>query len=133
MKNQIFAVLGGTATLFIFGYLIYVILFGDASFHVTSDYQKVAIEPNIPTIILMELLYACLLVIIFDKWAQIKTFSTGAKSGFIIGLLIGTASMLYWFSVTSITNTSGVLFSALTFAIRFALAGGVIGWLLGRK
>jgi hypothetical protein len=133
MKNQVLAVIGGTLTLFILGYLIYVIIFGNSDFHVTPEFQKIAKEPQIATIILMEVIYALLMVIIFDRWAQIKTFATGAKAGLIIGVLIGAASFLYWLSVTTITNTTGVLFGALTFALRFAIAGGVIGWLLGRK
>lgn len=133
MKNKILAILGGTVTLFGLGYLIYVVM----GFHALNGPAIESIsasEINIPVIILMEVLYACLITLIFSKWAQIKTFSTGAQAGFIIGAIIGGCSTLELFATTSgLTNIVGVISAAITFGIRFAIAGGVIGWLLGRE
>ncbi len=133
MKNRIFAILAGTLTLFLLGYLIYIVMFGNSDFHITSQFNSVAKEPYIPTLLIMELLYAILIVLIFSRWANIKTFTTGLKAGFVIGLIIGGSMMLYWFSVSTVTNINGILFSSITFGIRFAIAGGVIGWFLGKE
>ena len=130
MKNKIIAVLGGTVVLFGLGYLIYVVLFGDADFQMTESAKLVARdEPQFPFIILMEILYATLMTIIFSKWAQIKTFSTGAKAGLVIGLLIGLCFGLDLFATTTLVTGTGVAFWAVTYAIRYAIAGGVIAWL----
>ncbi len=133
MKNKIIAVLGGTVVLFGLGFLIYVVLFGDAEFQMTEGAKLVARdEPQFPLIILMELLYATLMTIIFSRWAQIKTFSTGAKAGLVIGLFIGVCFGLNLLATTTLVTLTGVIFWAVTYAIRYAIAGGVIGWLLGR-
>lgn len=131
MKNKILAILGGTVALFGLGYLIYVILGYNALNG--PGVESIVGELNLPTIILMEVLYATLLTIIFSKWAQIKTFLTGAQAGFIIGLFLGALPTLELFSTTTgLTDLSGVITAAVTFAVRFAVAGGIIGWLLGR-
>ncbi|MBT8274180.1 MAG: hypothetical protein KJO77_10260 [Bacteroidia bacterium] len=131
MKNKILAVIGGTIALFGLGYLIYVVL----EFHAMNGPGTEAIQAdlNVPAIITMEVLYAVLLVIIYDRWAQIKTFSTGAQAGFIIGAFLGGLPALELFATTSdLTDIPGVLTGAATFAIRFAFAGGIVGWFLGR-
>ncbi len=124
MKNNVLAVIGGTAALFGLGYLIYVV--GGIS------YQEMTSELDFPHIILMEVLYAVLITIIFAKWAGIKTFATGAKAGLIIGAFIGACASLHTFATTDLTDLTGVVIGTVTFAVRFAIAGGVIGWVLGR-
>ena len=130
MKNKILAILGGTIALFGLGYLIYVVigvhaLTGDG---VSAVFNKL----DIPIIILMEVLYAALVTIIFSRWAQIKTFATGAQAGFIIGVFIGCCQTLEALATSDLTDLTGVFIGAITFGVRFTVAGGVIGWLLGR-
>lgn len=133
MKNNVLAVLGGTIALFGLGYLIYVVL----GYHALngSGLEAIAAEEiNLPMIILMEVLYATLITMIFSKWAQIKTFSTGAKAGLIIGLFLGALPTLEMFATTNnLTDLTGVAIGAVTFGIRFAIAGGIIGLLLGKE
>jgi len=126
MKNKILAIIGGTVALFGLGYLIYVVL--DFRSHDPSAFTKL----DLPPIILMEVLYATLLTIIFSKWAQIKTFATGAQVGLIIGAFIGACAELELFATTEYTDLSGVILGAVTFGVRFAVAGGVVAWFLGR-
>ena len=133
MKNNVLAVLGGTVALFGLGYLIYVVIFGDATFMQGSGAEAASKDLNFPVIIGMEVLYAVLLTIIFSKWANIKTFATGAKAGFIIGLLVGLCGSMELYATTTLVSTEGVAYSAVTWAVRWAVAGGVIGWLLGRE
>jgi len=133
MKNNVLAVLGGTVALFGLGYLIYVVL-GYHAMNGSGVEAIAAAEPNLPMIILMEVLYATLITMIFSKWAQIKTFSTGAKAGLIIGLFLGALPTLELFATTNdLTDLTGVVIGAVTFGIRFAVAGGVIGWFLGKE
>lgn len=131
MKNKVLAVIGGTVALFGLGYLIYVVLgIGPAE---GENAAAVAGELNLPAIIGMEVLYALLVTIIFSRWAQIKTFGTGAQAGLIIGALIGACSTLELFATTTgLMSITGVVYAAVTFGVRFAVAGGVIGYLLGK-
>ena len=133
MKNKMLAVLGGTVALFGLGYLIYLVLFAGSDMHFGSGSENVISEEvNFGAIILMEVLYAALLTIIYSKWAQIKTFATGAKAGFIIGALIGACFILHLYATTNLTSINGILFYAITYAVRYSVAGGVVGWFLGR-
>ena len=129
MKNKILAIIGGTIALFGLGYLIYVVLGFNAQQGPLA--KEVFTKLELPPIILMEVLYATLLTIIFSRWTQIKTFSTGAIAGLVIGAFIGGCSTLEVFATSELVNLSGVLMAAVTFGVRFAVAGGVIGWALG--
>ena len=133
MKNKVLAIIGGTVALFGLGYLIYVVL----GFHSQNGSGAEAVfgfeALNLPAIILMEVLYATLLMLIYSRWAQIKTFSGGAQAGFIIGAFIGVCAILEVFALTSdLVEITGVILAGVTFGIRFAVAGGVIGWFLGK-
>lgn len=131
MKNKILAIIGGTVALFGLGYLIYVQLGLNAIQPEAAEgvFTKLDLLP----IIIMEVLYATLLTIIFSRWAQIKTFATGAKAGLIIGAFIGACGTLEVFATSELTSLAGVGMAAVTFGVRFGVAGGVIGWLLGRE
>lgn len=134
MKNKILAVLGGTVALFGLGYLIYVIggFHGQNGTDATTvfDFDTLRIAP----IILMEVLYATLMMIIYSRWAQIKTFSAGAQAGLIIGVFIGVCAILEVFALTTdVVEITGVIIAGVTFGVRFAVAGGVIGWFLGKE
>jgi len=124
MKNNVLAVIGGTIALFGLGYLIYVVL--------GFEFQEATKELDIAHIILMEVLYAALVTIIFGRWAGIKTFATGAKAGLLIGAFIGGCATLHTFATTDLTDLMGVIVGIVTFGIRFAVAGGIIGYMLGK-
>lgn len=132
MKNKIIAIVGGTIALFGLGYLIYEVLQFDAMNG--AGVEAIKGELNIPVIILMEVLYATLLTIIFSKYTQIKSFAAGAQAGLIIGLFLGGCQTMEWFATTSdLTDLTGVITGATTFGVRFAVAGGIIGWALGNS
>ncbi|GAA4270574.1 hypothetical protein [Hyunsoonleella aestuarii] len=130
MKNKIFAIIGGTIALFGLGYLIYVIM----GFHALTgeNVSEVFTKLDLPIIILMEVLYATLIVILFSKWTQINTLSTGAQAGFIIGAFIGGCQTLETLATSDLTDLTGVIIGALSFGVRFGVAGAVIGYFLGR-
>ncbi len=130
MKNKVLAIIGGTVALFGLGYLIYVVLGLNAQNG--PEVEAVFTKLDLPAIIIMEVLYASLMTIIFSRWAQIKTFGTGAQAGLIIGAFIGACSTLEVFATSELIQLSGVIMAAVTFGVRFAVAGGVIGYLLGR-
>ncbi|WP_242093196.1 hypothetical protein [Aestuariivivens sediminicola] len=130
MKNKFLAIIGGTVALFGLGYLIYVVLGFNA--HNTELSETVFTKLDLPFIILMEVLYATLLTVIFSKWTEIKSFSSGAQAGLLIGAFIGACSTLELFATSELLELGGVVMAAITFGIRFAVAGGIIGYVLGR-
>jgi hypothetical protein len=87
---------------------------------------------KIPTIILMELVYGLLLTIILI-WKGSGNFSSGLSAGALVGLLIGFTFGLDLFSTTDLVNFNYVLFSAVTYAVRYGLAGGVIARVISNK
>ena len=132
-KSISLATLAGAVTLFVLGFLIYVQLGGiDMMFNgpeaATGRKAEVALGP----IFLMEILYALLIAIIYQHWAKIRTFATGAKNGLWIGVILGGISLLDYFAATNLTSISGVVFGMVTYGVRIAIAAGVIGLVLGK-
>ncbi|NNF35789.1 MAG: hypothetical protein HKN68_16895 [Saprospiraceae bacterium] len=132
-KSIILATIAGTIVLFGLGYLFYIVILGNFDLTIKSI-AKIERDPIVfPAIILMEITYAFLISFIFNKWAGISTFYTGLKAGAFIGLLIGLSVGLEYYATTYLLSTKGVLLNALTFAIRFGIAGGVIAFILGME
>ena len=129
MKNNLLAIIGGTIALFGLGYLMYVVLGFNS--HQGEESAVCYTKLDLVPIIVMEVLYATMLTIIFGKYAHVKTFSTGAVLGLIIGLFIGGCKTLEIFATTEFVDLSGVAMDAVTYGIRYAVAGGVVGWALG--
>ena len=130
IQKTILGTLAGFAGLFGLGFLIYVVLFASVQ-HTTAAAEGVTRE-FFPGIIAMELIYALLVTIIFQKWASISTFTGGLKAGALIGLLLGLCMGLWLYSTTTIFEHDIVWWHGVTWAIRFGVAGGLIGWVLGR-
>ena len=127
------ATISGAIILFSLGYLFYIIILGNVDLTIRSV-AKIERDPVVfPAIILMELTYAFLMAFVFSKWADFKTISTGFKAGALLGFLIGLSVGLEYYATTYFLSITGIALKALTFAIRFSLAGAVIAWVLGRQ
>ncbi len=132
-KKFIMAMLAGAVTLFLLGYVFYVALLADffmkAAGSAAGTFRQ---EPILWSIFLGEAAMAALITLIFGRWASIKTFTGGLKAGAIIGILAGLSINFVFYGTTTLgTMTSGLADSIVTL-IRHAIAGGVIGWVLGR-
>ena len=84
-------------------------------------------------IIIQNLLFGGLLAYIFAKWAGIKTFMTGLKTGGVLGLILGLTIASMFFGAVNIFDGKIFLIGPLSFLVRFGLAGGIIGWILGKS
>jgi hypothetical protein len=133
IQKILLATLGGGIALFIAGWLIWG--FGLAGLHQAHTTSYEGLQKAVPDMILLvigQLLWGLLLAVIFNRWAGIKTFATGAKAGAVIAMLATLAadmmnmSMLNWYDWTVVgTNVIGSL-------VWGAIGGGVVGWILGR-
>ncbi|MCB0528131.1 MAG: hypothetical protein KDC61_22140 [Saprospiraceae bacterium] len=75
--------------------------------------------------------WALLIAIIFDRWASISTFRSGAMSGGMICLLMALGIDLIMYGTTNISNLTATLVDPIVSAIMGAISGGLIGWVLG--
>ncbi|MDH3651881.1 MAG: hypothetical protein OEQ53_19505 [Saprospiraceae bacterium] len=121
----------GFAGLFGLGLLIYVLIAPDLTFVVEG--QEGLRRDYFPGIIIFEILYALLAVLIIGHWAGVKSFGEGLKIGAIVGLLLGLCTSLWVYSTSTMYEGGIIWWYAITFAIRFAVAGGLIGWVFGRE
>ena len=81
-------------------------------------------------LVLGNLFSGVLLVYFFIK-ANISTLKTGASTGFIIGLLVGLGNFLVTYAITLSPSIKAVGVHVLVSAVNYAVAGALIGWLLG--
>jgi hypothetical protein len=132
-QKLLIGTIAGGITLFAAGFIIYVWLFGDSNIGMEPAAEGFMLENiKFPTIILMELVYGLLLTIILI-WRGVTNFSSGLSAGALIGLLIGFTFGLDLFSTTGLVNFNYVLYEAITYAVRYGLAGGVIALLIKSK
>jgi len=133
VQKVLIAAVAGAATLFAFGYVIYVLLFGGSNIGLEPVAEGILDgETNFSGIIAMELLYGLLLAVTLN-WKGTNGFSSGLIPGALIGALIGFTFGLDLYSTSNLVNFNAVIFWGVTYAVRYALAGGVIALVYGSK
>ena len=80
-----------------------------------------------------DVLWAGVIAYIFAQWAGIKTFKTGLKSGAGLGFVFGLLLALAFYGTVDVFDEKIFAIGPLSLLVRFGLAGGVIGWILGRE
>ncbi len=134
VKQFSISALAGGVSLFLLGYLIYVVAMpGYYESNAGSATGVMKEDPStMPIIFLGQLCLASLITLIYLKWAGIKTFGTGLKSGLLIGILLTLSTNLVMFSTTNIMNFQAAIVDSIVWTIAIGITGGVIGLLLGR-
>ena len=83
-------------------------------------------------IFLSNLVMAFMLAVVFEYWASIRTFVGGLKSGAILGFLIALSIDLGELGYVNLYKGYALIpVDVLAETVRTALAGGVIGAVLG--
>lgn len=129
------ASVAGAATLFALGYVIYVLLFGNSPIGLEESASGIMLagsDTRFSSIIVMELLYGLLLAATLN-WKGTNGFGSGVIPGALIGSLIGFTFGLDLLSTTTLVNFNYVLFSGVTYAVRYGIAGGVIALIYGQN
>ena len=132
-KRFILATLAGAITLFLLGWLFYGFLLMD--FYEKAAGSSAAVYREVPifwAIFLGEVAMAALLTKIFG-WSAIKGFMGGLKGGATIGVLLALGINLIFYGTTTLGTLTSWLFDVIVALIRYGIAGGVIGWVVGRK
>ena len=120
------------------GFVIYGLLLGpmfiEPNLHVyTNEYGNLMKEPpSVIPLILANLTFPFLIALIFEKWANIRTFATGAMAGaiifFLTTLYVGFSFFAFFRLYKSFTPLLADLAGSIVLG---ALVGGVIGLVLG--
>lgn len=121
LKKILLSGIVGTIVYFLLGWLIHGVILSESS---TG-------EESMVFIFLGCLFYSLIFSVLFTRWAQIKTFSTGAYAGLLLGILYG----LSWYFFTNMDGT----FELQSFVIEIVIGGvmsaivaGCIAFVIGK-
>lgn len=126
-------VVGGIAYFFL-GWLVY----GMALMSTMAEYSNAACmraETDMIwwAMILGNFFFGALLTYIFLKSGNVNSFGAGAQTGAMISLMASMAVDLMMFSTTTLTtNPTGIVIDVIASTVIGAIAGGLIGVVLGR-
>jgi len=129
----LFGGLAGGVALYLLGWLIYGILLMDYSM---ANYNQCLNRPMTEMImwamILSNFALGFLLAVIFS-WSNTAGILAGAKVAGIIGLLLGISLDFGFYSMTTMyPNLTVILVDVIAYIVYLALAGAVIGWVMGK-
>jgi hypothetical protein len=127
------ATVAGGAALFLFGFVMYDIILGTWMKSQMIPYQGLMnASPNFATLIIANVVWALLVALIFDRWATITTFIGGVIGGAMITFLMALYNDLMSVSFMNLfAGFTPVVVDVIAFTIIGALAGGVVGAVLG--
>ncbi|MCC6816553.1 MAG: hypothetical protein IT267_09090 [Saprospiraceae bacterium] len=136
LSKLIQATLLGAVINFLAGWLLYAVVFKSAMESGMSDAAKAIMLPEdqqkIPMYFVSGLCFSLMLAYVFERWAGIRTWMTGAIAGGIIAALISLNYDFGFIASTSLYNGYGMLFmNAIGSLIMGAVTGAAIGWMLG--
>ncbi len=125
MNNKSFflSTIAGTIVYFLLGWLFYGILF--------TDLYPANQEESMLFIFLGCLFYVLVFSVIYNRWANISTFKTGAIAGVILGLLY-SLSMRFFMASSVGLDTEGLITEAFIAVVSTGIMGGVVGLTIGK-
>jgi hypothetical protein len=132
-SRQIMAVVAGTVSLMVLGFLSYGMLLADffaANQGTAVDAWKA--EPVMWALSIGQLAWAAALVYLFGRGPTVGTFMDGAKLGALLGLLVGAWWDLSMFATQNTMNLTAALTDIGLNAVMSGITGGIIAAILGR-
>ena len=131
-KKFALASLAGGIVLFATGFLLYGVLLR-GFFEANSPAGLMKTQPDMGPLILGELVFAALLTLILSKWPGTGSFAQGARAGALLGLLLGLGINLVFYATMNMMEAVVIPADTAITVVRFALAGGAVGAVLGRS
>ncbi len=132
-KKLAYGTLVGGAAIFLLGFLFYGILLMKFFTAQEGSATGVSKEPmEFWALALGNLALGALLTYIFERWAGITTFAGGLKGGLVVGFLMSLSFDLTMYGTSNIMTLTGALVDVVVYTVMIAVAGGLIGWLLGK-
>lgn len=133
-NRMLIAGIVGGIVYFLLGFLFYGVLL--AKFFAANEGTAQGVMKETPTwwaLILGNLFTGLLLALIFERWAGIKTFATGAQAGALIGGLMALGFDFTLLGTSNISTVTATIVDIIVVTVMSAIVGGVIGVVLGRS
>ena len=123
----------GAAALFALGYLIFGIMIVSFMREHTFQYAGMMKEtPDLIMLFLSNLVMAAMLAIVFEHWTSTRTFIGGSKLGALLGFFVALNIDLSELGYMNLyRGYAPIPVDVMAETVRTALAGGVIGAVLG--
>lgn len=132
MKKYLVGTLLGGVILFFLGYLTYAVLMPNRMFDGAAAAAASKAAPTVPAIFIAELLFGFLLTHILAKSGAITKIGSAVMTGAVVGGAIALGYSLLILADTRLMTRQGVLFVAVTWAIRWGIAGAVLSLAAGK-
>lgn len=132
-QKMLLSTLAGGVVFYFAGWLIWGMALAPIQDGHMVNYEGLSKEmPDMVPMVISMFVTAFMFYYIFDRWAGIKTFVTGAKAGALLAVLMGLGHGLLMHSTMNLIDYTVIGTDLIGNAVWGALGGGVIGWLLGR-
>lgn len=133
MKRYAIGAVVGGLVLFLLGYVIYVLLMPNPEFARGPNSGVLGeMAPNLPPIIVAEILFGFLLTRGLIKSGAISSAGESAKTGAIVGTVAGLAVALLMAGVAGLVSIPGAIWEGVTWGVRWGVAGAVLSMVLGK-
>ncbi len=129
-KKLVLAALAGGIVLVATGFLVYGVLLREF-IQANSAAGLMKDQPDMGPLILGGLVWGAFLTLI-SRWSGTGSFAQGARTGAIVGLLVGLGINLVMYASMNLMEAVVIPTNTVITAVRFALACGAIGAVLGR-
>ena len=121
------AALAGGIFYFLFGWLVYGTLLADS---------MVPPECIVKPFVMWSMAVSCLIwglfiAVICSKWANARTFGSGATVGAIVGFLVSLSHHLALFSMYNMISLTDTFMGSAIELVASAIVGGIAGAILG--
>ena len=133
-KILIAALIGGVVA-FVLGYLVWGLLltdFMEANAGSAGGVMRGDGEMLWVPMILGHLSWGLFFALIFERWANISTFATGAKAGAVLGFLVSFTFDMISLGSTNLSTLTGAIVDIVVMTVIAAIVGGIVAWYLGR-
>lgn len=133
-KTLISGLLAGISY-FLLGWLIYGVLLKDAMNNMGGSavgVMRTESDMVMWALILGNLGFGMAMAYILGSWSGVTTFLGGAKAAAIIGFLFALGYDLIFYATTNVMALNGIFLDVAISTLMAAVAGGIIGWWLGR-
>jgi hypothetical protein len=135
MKKQLFAILGGGISGFLYGWIVYGMLLMDFMQNNMTEYPGLMKEESPMMIVgylLSNLAVAFILTMVYHKWASISTFKSGLINGLILGALFIFSIDIQFFTGMNLFTGQSLVVDVLAGAGMYGVTGGVAALILGK-
>ena len=124
------AALAGAVAMFLMGFVLYELLLG-GFFEANGNPDLMRAQPAFLWIILGQIAGGFLLATILS-WKGASSVGEGAKAGAVFGFLVSLGVGLTNYGAFDMMNLTATLVDPFVSALLFAVAGAVVGMMLGR-